>query len=63
MNTIKCGNLELEITEERKSRIEQAIKETRHQINREMKYSEDLRKHEDINRWESHIEYLASLIN
>lgn len=62
MKTIKIGNMELELTEERIKRIKEAIAETKRQIDREMAYSEEFRKHENIARWEAHIEYLKDLL-
>ena len=63
MKTIQVYNMNLELTQERTRRIEEAIKETQHQIDREMKYSPDLRKNENIDRWQKHIEKLNSWLS
>lgn len=63
MNTITIGNMEIELTEERRRRICEAIAETQHQISREMKYSEEFRKHDNIKQWQQHIAKLEAMLS
>jgi hypothetical protein len=64
MKSITIGNLVLEITDERKARIVDAIKETQRQIDREMtRYSDEHRNHEAIARWNNHIARLTAMIS
>lgn len=63
MKTIKAGNLELELTPERRQRVENAIIETSEKLEYEMSFSEDLRNEEQIEFYRSHIETLEDMLN
>lgn len=59
--TIEINGIQYELTEEKIRRINEAIAETKRQIDREMKYSEEFRKHENIARWQAHIKKLEAM--
>lgn len=59
--TIEISGIKYELTEEKIRRINEAIAETKRQIDREMAYSEDLRKTENIIRWQAHIKKLEAM--
>lgn len=61
MKTIVISGIKFELTEEKIRRINEAIAETKRQIDREMAYSEDLRKTENITRWQAHIKKLEEM--
>lgn len=54
--------MELEMTAERKKRVIQAIAETSRYIEKEEKYSEDLRKHDYLNSLYVHLEKLNGML-
>ena len=60
---IKINEMEYEITEEKVRRINEAIAETKRQIDREMAYSPEFRKTEEITRWQAHIEKLQGWLS
>ncbi len=63
MKTMNIGGIEMEITPERKRRINQSIAETQRQIDREMTtYSEQFRKHDMIAGWQQHIVNLQNML-
>lgn len=62
MKTITIGSTQMELTPERRRRIVDAINDTQRQIDREMGYSEDLRKHGMIDGWKQHIANLQAMI-
>jgi hypothetical protein len=62
MKIIVISGIEYELTDEKKRRINEAISETKRQIDREMAYSEEFRKHDEINRWQLHIEKLQDYL-
>ena len=49
-------------TNETIRRIEKAIKETTHLLNKEMAYSEDLRKHDRVESYEKHLVMLNGML-
>ena len=59
--TIEISGIKYELTEEKIRRINEAIAETKRQIDREMAYREDLRKTENIIRWQAHIKKLEAM--
>lgn len=62
MKTIEINGIKYELTEEKIRRINEAIAETKRQIDREMtNYSDEFRKHEDIARWQAHIAKLEAM--
>ena len=61
MKTIEISGIKYELTEEKIRRINEAIAETKRQIDREMAYSEEFRKHEEITRWQAHIAKLEAM--
>lgn len=62
MKIINIGGMEMELTTERQKRIVQAIAETQRQIDREMRYSEEFRKHDYIDGWKQHIANLQDML-
>jgi hypothetical protein len=62
MKTINIGGMEMELTAERQRRIVDAIDETQRQIDREMGYSEEFRKTDNITRWQQHIVNLQNML-
>jgi ribosomal protein S13 len=58
---IEINGMKYELTEDKIRRINEAIAETQVHIDREMKYSEDFRKHENIARWQAHIAKLEAM--
>ena len=62
MKTLDIGGIMMEMTPERIRGTEEAIVETQRQINREMSYREDLRKHDNIAQWEAHIVMLQNML-
>ena len=64
MKTITLsGGLELELTDERKGRITQALIETQDKLDKELAYSEDLQKAETVAFYRSHIKRLAAMLS
>jgi len=47
---------------ENNRRTEKAIKETKHLLNKELAYSEDLRKHDRVDFYRSHLAKLEGMI-
>ena len=62
MKTITVGNQEYELTDEKKRRIFSAIEETERLLNKELSYSEDLQKSEQIEFYRSHITKLLGYL-
>ena len=61
--TIKINDkLELELTPERRRRIEQAMIETMNKRDKEMQISADLRHHDMVKSYNEHIAYLQGLL-
>ena len=56
LNQLKMNNLE------NNKRTEKAIKETQHLLNKEMAYSEDLRKHDRVEFYKSHLITLNGML-
>lgn len=52
----------LEFTTEDIKRVNEGIIETQDLIDREMKFSADLRKHDKVAQWETHIKYLKQVL-
>ena len=63
MKTIKVGNLELELTEERKARITSAMIETADKLEKELNYSEDLQHKDMVEFYTNHIEKLQNMVS
>ncbi len=63
MKTIKVGNQQLELTEERTSRIVDAMSETQSKLDKELAYSEDLQNKDEIERYRNHIAYLEDMLS
>lgn len=61
-NTIVIGKARMELTPERKRRIEQAMIETQNKLDKELTYSEDLQHKDMIQSYQEHIEYLVGLL-
>ena len=62
MKTIEISGIKYDLTEEKILRIKSAIAETKRQIDREMAYSEEFRKTEEIARWQAHIKKLEGML-
>ena len=62
MKIINIGGIEMELTIEKQRRIVQAIAETQRQIDREMGYSKEFRKHDHITGWQQHIAKLQDML-
>ena len=59
---IRIGDMEIELTSERQRRVADALVETQRQIDREMKYNQDVRNHSEIARWAAHIVTLENML-
>lgn len=59
---ITIGGMKMQLTPERKRRIAEAIADTQRQIDREMGYSEDMRKQDLIDGWKRHIGNLQGML-
>lgn len=55
--------MKIKLTNERKMRIVREIEDCNRRIEKEMKYSEDLRHHDEISRLEDHIERIAAMLD
>jgi len=55
--------MKIKLTNERKMRIVREIEDCNRRIAKEMKYSEDLRHHDEISRLEAHIERIAAMLD
>ena len=62
MKTIEISGIKYEMTEEKINRVKSAIAETKRQIDREMNYSPEFRKTEEISKWQSHIKKLEAML-
>lgn len=63
MKTIKLsGGMELELTDERKRRIVQALIETQDKLDKELAYSKDLQKADTVAFYRSHIDKLTRML-
>ena len=49
-------------TSENNKRVTKAIRETEHLLNKEMAYSEDLRKHDRVDFYRSHLVKLNGML-
>jgi hypothetical protein len=54
--------LKLKMTDERKRRVIQAMKETQSVLDAELKYSEDLQKKDNIAFYKKHIKKLENML-
>jgi hypothetical protein len=62
MKTITIGNLTLELTNERKRRITEALIETQRKLDKELEYSKDLQKQDMIDDYRTHIARLENML-
>ena len=63
MKTINCFGMKMELTQERKNRITSALIETMSKLDKELAYSEDLRKQGQIDFYIAHIEKLENILS
>jgi len=61
--TIKIGNMEIEITSERRQRIVSAMIETQSKLEKELGYSEDLQNKDMIEFYNGHIAKLTEMLS
>jgi hypothetical protein len=62
MKIINIGGIEMELTTDRQRRIVEAVNDTQRQIDREMGYSEEFRKYDNIARWKQHVANLQNML-
>ena len=62
MKTINIQGNEIELTDEHRRRIIQAMVETQEKLNKELAYSEDLQHKDMVEFYTSHIEKLANML-
>ena len=62
MKTLQIGNTKIEMTEERKNRVREALAETERKLNKELGYSEDLQHKDTVNFYNGHIARLNEML-
>ena len=63
MPTVTVYGMQLELTDERKRRIVEAMIETQDKLDKELSYSEDLQKADRIAFYRQHIDKLIAMLN
>lgn len=63
MKKIKVLGTEIELTETRRRRIVEAMKETQRKLDKELSYSEDLQKKDMIQFYQNHIAKLEKMLS
>jgi hypothetical protein len=62
LKTINCHGLELDLTDEMRRRVTQALAETQHALKRALRYSEEFQDKPLIHGYETHIAKLRDML-